>query len=172
MKTYKIIKTIIYLIAGILVLIFNEPIMEYLAFVVGAAVLAYGLDGIIKGIIKKELFGENSLLFALVNILIGIALFLVHDTLISICIIWAVWSILREGVELTECLHKIMHKKVGFINMIESIVVIVFSFTMILNPSHHHAHTHVIILGIELMLEVLFPHIEFFASKYILKHTN
>ena len=172
MKTYKIIKTIIYILAGILILIFNHQALNHLSLVVGGAVLAYGFDGIIMCIIKKDYLGEKPLILASVNLLIGLAILLVKDEISTICIIWAVWSILREGVELTECLHKIAHKKPGFINMAESIVVIIFSFTMILNPTLHHAHTHIIILGIELILEIFFPQMDAFYAKYIAHTTH
>ena len=46
---------------------------------------------------------------------------------------------------------------IAIINVIESIVLIVFSILLIFSPTEHHAHVHIILLGIELMLEVIFP---------------
>ena len=61
--------------------------------------------------------------------------------------------------EITEDLHRIAHKGPGFISIVESIVIIVLSVSMIMNPTEHHAHVHVILLGIELILEVAFPYL-------------
>ena len=53
--------------------------------------------------------------------------------------------------------------------MIESIVVIVFSVLMIAHPTEHHAHTHIYLLGIELLLEVIFPQL---YGLWYKKHPN
>ena len=166
MKEYftplKLIKTVLYLIAGIGVLVFNESIMAdeatHVGLLVGAVVLLYALDIIVLGIEKRTLFEEEGGLFtALTNLLLAIILFIVTKDIISVCLVWAVWSILREGKELTECFIRLRHGRPALVSAIESVVVIIFSFTMILTPGEHHAHVHVILLGIELILEVVFP---------------
>lgn len=78
-------------------------------------------------------------------------------------IIWGVWSIIREGHEITECMIRLSKKKPAFINLIEFVTVVYLSVTMIMEPVEHHAHVHIFLLGIELMLEVIFP----FANMYI-----
>ena len=81
----------------------------------------------------------------------------VNDDLVKVCVIWGTWSILREAFEFAENSESLMHKGPGLCSMIESIVVIVLSITMIAHPSEHHAHVHIFLLGIELILEVVFP---------------
>ena len=158
MKVWKIIKFVLYNAAGVAILVFNHPAMSVVGYIVGAVILAYGLEPIVVGASRKKLFKENSALFdGLINILLAATLFIVSDDIIKICLIWAVWSIIREGRELAESAHHIREKRPGLTNLIESVVIIVFSFTMILEPGEHHAHVHVIILGIELILEVMFP---------------
>ena len=78
-------------------------------------------------------------------------------------IIWGVWSIICEGHEITECMIRLSKKKPAFINLIESVTVVYLSVTMIMEHVEHHAHVHIFLLGIELMLEVIFP----FANMYI-----
>ena len=46
----------------------------------------------------------------------------------------------------------------------ESIVVIVLSFVMILEPTEHHANLHAILLGVELITVVLFYFMENFID--------
>ena len=58
-------------------------------------------------------------------VLLAATLFIVSDDIIKICLIWAVWSIIREGREIAESAHHIREKRPGLINLIESIVIIV-----------------------------------------------
>ena len=170
MKPLQLIKTVLYILAGIAVVIFNNEIMESLGVVVGIVVICFGVDYIIMGITHKKYFGETGLFFpALTYILLGVILFIVTDDIKSVCLVWAVWAILREGKELSESIHRLTEKKPGLINALESVVIIIFSFTMIMEPGEHHAHVHVFLLGGELILEVLFPIANMLFDKYIEK---
>lgn len=158
MKIWQTIKTVLYTVAGILILVFNEQIMPAVGFVVGTTITVYGVDLLILTLLRKKFFGENALVFdALIYILIGIIIFIVSGDIVKVCLVWAVWSILRESKEMNEAMHRISHGRPSFINLAESVVCIVLCFLMVLEPTLHHAHTHIIILGIELILEVAFP---------------
>lgn len=158
MDIWNSIKTTIYMIAGILIIIFNKAIFAYVEYVVSAVIIAYGINFIIRGITNKSLFKDTSkLVSAVTNILVGIALILTGDDPVTLCVIWGVWSILREGTEIAELLPELIEKKVGFLDLAESIAIIVLSFILIMEPTEHHIQFHIIILGIELILEVLFP---------------
>ena len=162
MKPFGIIKTILYLIGGIAVLALNETIMGhhyYVGIVVGIVILSYAIDVMIIGVISRNILTRVGIYTVTTHVLLAVVLFLVRDTLVTVCLVWAVWTILREGNEISEGIHRIMNKKSGFINILESVIIIMFSFAMILEPTEHHAHVHIIILGIELILEALFPFI-------------
>ena len=75
----------------------------------------------------------------------------------SVAVIWGTWVILRESKELFEATETIFKKGYGLFNISESIIVIVYSILLIINPVEHHVHAHIILLGIELILDVLFP---------------
>ena len=172
MKSVHVIKLIVFCLAGALVIIFHDAIMKndgaLVGIIVGSAVLLYGIDMTVNGILLRRLFGENFLFFgALSQFLIAAALFSVTGSIESVCIVWAVWSILREGKEMSESIHRLFQKKPGLLNIAESVVVIVFSFTMIIEPGEHHASFHVYLLGIELILEVAFMCVNILFDRYI-----
>ena len=75
----------------------------------------------------------------------------------SICIIWAVWSILRESREIEEAVIKMCKRIPVFLDLMESIVCIVFSILLIINPNEHHALIHIYLLSVELFTICLFP---------------
>ena len=65
-----------------------------------------------------------------------------------------------DSNEVEKAIEKSNSLVLSIVNIIESIVVIVFSVMLIFSPTEHHAHFHIILLGIELILEVVFPVID------------
>lgn len=161
MKSYRVVRYAIYLLIALFILILNKGCLNHLNLLVGLSMLFLSIDDFLGKIIKKELSNEKVKIVddLLVFTLGVIVLFLKVNTQFSvICIIWAVWTILREEWEIREkVFNKETHKIVAILSLIESIVVIAFSITLIFNLSVHHAKIHVIILGIEYILVVLFP---------------
>ena len=141
--------------------------MDYVGMVVGSVVFLYGINITIVSALRKRWIGENALIFdGLLLFFIGVILFIVREDIVKVCLVWAVWSIMREGKELTSAIVGIKNKEgVEVLNLIESIVIIVFSFTMIMNPNEEHVHFHVYLLGAELLLEVIFPVIKLLIAR-------
>ena len=161
MKVYKIIKFIFYILLGVLILIFNAALLEYVPFLVGSIMILYGVEDTILKLFLKE-FREDitKSVDNLLIIMLGIIMFFLNkpEQFASACIIWATWSILREEWEIKEkAIEKSNSLIISIVNVIESIVLIVFSIMLIFSPTEHHAHVHIYLLGIELMLEVIFP---------------
>lgn len=170
MKIYQIVKTVLYLIGGLAILIFHNELFNYVDYVVGTVILLYGIDIFILGLTNKTLFKEEGLLAqAITHTIIGVIMYIVPDDIVITCTIWAVWTILREGKELSECIKRFTEKKPAILNTIESLIVIVLSFIMIVQPTEDHAKFHLILLGIELILEIVFPIINHFLDKQLEK---
>ncbi len=162
MKIWELIKTAIYLITGTAIIIFSDNVMPYISFFVGSIMVVYAVENIILTAMHKTFFYEEGELFEGVILLLFafILLFAGNENIEKICTVWAVWSILRETKDFKDSLHKVLYrhsKPVNVIHCAESAFVIYLSTVMLLTPSLEHAHTHVILLGIELILEVLFP---------------
>lgn len=173
-NAWKTIKLIVYLIAGCLIMAFSEQVMEYVVILVGAVMTVYAIETIIVSIFKKTVLHEDNELFeGLILILLAIVLlFTDNSNLEKVCVIWAIWSILRETEEIKECLHDNFHKNppkftkvFHYIHCVESAIVIVLSLAMLLSPTEKTAHTHIILLGLELILEVAFPLMNTIAEK-------
>lgn len=170
MKKFDVIKTVLHVILAILVFIFNEQLVNYVPFLVGGVMLLYAFESIYGGFTKEEkdekiqelLEGALLVLFAVIMLVDGLQNFA------TACLIWAVWSIYREGSEIFKKVAESKRLVVGAINALESVIVIVFSILLIGNPTEHHALTHVILLGFELFFAVAFPimdNIEFAKNK-------
>lgn len=170
MKIWHLSKVILYLTLAILIFVFNNEIMPYVGILVGGVVCIYAAEELLIFAIKKELFNNPYHLFdGIAQLLIGAILFVVSSDIIKVCIVWGVWSILRESKELAEAIDQLSKYLSGIINIIESVVVIILSFFMIVHPDDAHARLHVFLLAAELIIVVLFYFMEVLRDKIILK---
>ena len=153
-KYWFIPKAVLYIAAAVVILILHEQVMPYVGYLVGGVVLVYALEELVFSWIEKDwkAFSE-----AVVQLILAGLLFATSHNLVSVCTIWGVWSIIREVREMTGALQEIRKDRSGIVNIIESVVMIVLSVMMIVAPTYRHAHTHVILLAIELILEIVFP---------------
>ena len=178
MKAFKAIKAfkfVSFVVWGILVFIFKDKIAEhshehfYLAALVASLMFAYSIFDIVDMLEKKKTFAAHTSFFnCLIQITFGIIILadpLIRENYSTICIIWAVWSICREGQELAEDLERFKEHIPAYLNVIESLTVLVLSFMLIANPHPEHAKLHLILLGFELILGVVFPHVDYFFVK-------
>ena len=174
-KIYKILKFALFTIAGILILVFNKTLIEHqegeiLNILVGCIIAVYGFEGVLLPIFTKKIKSEKiEMLNGGVNLLIAfIMIFLIENNpneLLILCVLWSLWSIMREGVEIFDkgFLGIKNHPVTSIINFAESIIVIIFSIMLICAKDEHelihHAHAHVILLGIELIIEVMWVYV-------------
>ncbi len=175
-RTLKAIKLVLFIIWGILLFIFHDKVADHahegiqqLAFLVASLMFAYSIFDFIDMLEKKKTLKAHTKLFdCVIQVIFGIIILAVPDisnTYSTVCIIWAVWSICREGEELAEDMERFKEHIPAYLNVIESIIVLVLSFMLIASPHEEHAVSHVILLGFELILGVLFPHIDYFFIK-------
>ena len=174
-KSLKAVKFILFVVWGILIFIFKDKIAEhseehfYLAALVASLMFAYSIFDFIDLLEKKKTLEAHTKLFdCIIQVVFGIIILAdsaIRGNYATICIIWAVWSICREGEELAEDLERFKEHIPAYLNVIESIIVLVLSFMLIANPHPEHAKLHLILLGFELILGVVFPHVDYFFVK-------
>lgn len=175
MKIYGIIRTAIYCGLAALVAAFAPTVAEEIAvlrYFIGGLMVFYGVEEIVLTVFKNEKhYSINYLYRNIIEIIIGLTLIIfVKNDYAIVCVSWAIWSILREAQELIELTHELKNKNavvktVAIVNLLESLVVIALSLTMIMEPGHHHAKTHLYLLAVELVTKVLFPLITRLAER-------
>lgn len=130
--------------------------------------ILYGLEQVIVHLVIKKKFDEaNRFFWGVMEVVLGLViLFLVSDYA-SICLVWAIWSILRESHEIEELIIKILSKQTSMslfiFSFIESIISIGFSISLIVHPNQEHALIHVILLNVELFTTAIYT---FFENVY------
>ena len=169
---YNLIKLIVYALLAVLVFIFKESIVENLKFFIGSLMLLYAVEEILFIVLHHihHFLHEGKVYLGFVELLLGIVLLSVNVTYESVCIIWATWSILREAYEIKEIFTELHHIAPKVISGIESIVVIIFSIMLIMEPGEHHALIHLYLLLAELVVTPLTPLLDELLTKK--KDTN
>ena len=181
-KIYKFTKLVLFILMGVAILILNKQIMNndgtILNGLVGSIIALYGLEGILLPIFTKKIKAEKiEMLNGGIDVLIAIVMIFLLEghpyELRTVCILWSLWSIMREGVEIFDkgFVGIRNHPITSAINIAESLIVIVFSIMLITakdaHELEHHAHAHVILLGIELIIEVIWVYVGEFEARIL-----
>ena len=160
-KVFDIVKTTIYLVLLVIVLLIYKNIGYNANYVVGSTMIIHSIFGVLDYFIKK---GEKQVIpkfvYDISILALGIVLLFINGNnfLVLICLIWAIWSILREINEiLTYIFTKNEHIVLKILGFIESIVSTFFAVLLIIHPSLEHLEIHYILLVVEFATTAIFP---------------
>lgn len=156
---YNLIKLGLYVVLAVLIFIFREQLVEHLKFFIGGLMILYAVEEILFIIIHHihHILHEDKVYLGFIELILGIVLMCVNVSYESVCIIWATWSILRESYEIKEIACELKHIVPKIISGVESLVIIIFSILLIIEPGEHHAMIHLYLLLAELVIAPLTP---------------
>ncbi|MBR6071879.1 MAG: DUF308 domain-containing protein [Acholeplasmatales bacterium] len=157
-STLSIFKIIFYLVGGIIILVLNQRIEEYIYLIVGADLIITAFLEFIEEIVKRKYKRvHNHLASSLLNIIIGVLILTIfHNNVYKISVMWAVATVVTSTIEINEGLHEIHERKAfSIINLLFAITEIVFSIWLLIEPEENKEHflTHVYLLGTGFVLE-------------------
>ena len=172
-RALSIVKTILYLIGGILILIWNEEIIQYIYIIVGIDLLALSSLELLKEIVGRGYKkASNHIGTATFTFLVGILILTIfHDDFYIVSVMWAVATVVNSTMEINEGIHEIHERKTfSLINLIFAVAEIVFSILLLIQPEENDEHflTHIYLLGTGFLLEAAEELIRVF-SPYLLK---
>ena len=159
MKTFRLSRLICFVVGAVLLLVFNEFFLHNLRWFIGGLIVLYGSLGILALLLAKvkPIYEGQGFLFFSVEILLGLITLCFIKEYATVCVIWAVWSLLRESIELQEILEGELHPVLAIVSGAESVAVIVLSVMLMMEPGEHHAMIHSYLLVVELILASLIP---------------
>ncbi len=169
-KVIDIIKSLVYIALLILVLFIYKNVGYNANYVVGATMIIHSVFGILDYFINrgnKQIIPK--LIYDISILTLGIVLLFIKGSsnLVLICIMWAVWSIIREANEmLTYIFTENEHIVLKILGFIESIVSTTFAVLLLIHPSLEHLEIHYILLVIEFATTAIFP----IVNKAIMKN--
>ena len=158
---YNLIKLVVYAILAVLIFVFRDNLVAHngLKYFIGGLMLLYAVEEILFIALfhHHHFLHEDKTYLGFIELVLGIVLLTVNFSYESVCIIWATWSILRESYEIKEIACELKNIVPKIISGVESIVVIVFSILLLIEPGHHHALIHLYLLLAELVITPLTP---------------
>ena len=165
---YHSIKLGVYTILAILVGIFRLEIVEYLKFFIASLMIFYACEEILFDFMfsRKNFLHKIKVYLGIGEIIISVSLFFIDLSYIGVCVTWAIWSILREALELEEIIAELKAWFPRILSLIETLTVFVFSVMLIAEPTEHHALIHIYLLIVELVLNPLTPLLDEIIRKY------
>ena len=159
MKTFRLSRLICFVVCAVLLLVFNELFLHNLRWFIGGLIVLYGSLGVLALLLAKvkPIYEGQGFLFFSVEILLGLITLCFIKEYATVCVIWAVWSIIRESIELEEIVARELHPVPAIVSGLESVAVVVLSVMLMIEPGEHHAMIHSYLLCVELVLSGLIP---------------
>ena len=136
MKNYKIGKFVLFVSLAISIIFLTETYLENLQYFIGGLITLYGIDKAVMFFDVEKHEKPKVLCESIVQVILGVCTIILFKELSTICVIWAVWSIMRESEEIAECYEHFKEKLPWILSFAESVVAIVFSIMLIMEQSH------------------------------------
>ena len=157
-RALTIVKTILYLIGGILILVLQESIEEYVYLIVGIDLIATSVLELFKEIVnRKYKEGNTHIGSAVFSIIAGILILTIFsDNVYQVSVMWAVATVVNSTMDINEGLHELHERKAfSLINLGFAVAEIAFSILLLIEPEENAEHfvTHMYLLGIGFILE-------------------
>lgn len=164
---YNLIKLAVYVVLAVLVFVFREKLVEHLKIFIGGLMILYAVEEVLFIVLHHvhHILHEDKVYLGFIELLLGIVLLCVDISFEGVCIIWATWSILRESYEIKEIACELKNIVPKVLSGVESIVIIVFSILLLIEPGHHHALIHLYLLMAELVIAPLTPLLDELLTK-------
>ena len=157
-RALSIVRTIAYLIGGILILSLNERIEDYIYLIVGIDLILVSSLELMKEIVDrgyKE--AHNHIGTAIFTIIVGVLILTIfHDNVYKVSVMWAVATVVTSTMEINEGLHEIHERKAfSILNLVFAVAEIVFSILLLIEPEENAEHflTHIYLLGVGFIIE-------------------
>lgn len=160
-KVFDIIKSLVYIVLLVLVLFIYKNVGYNANYVVGATMIIHSVFGILDFFIqrgKRQIIPKLVYDISILSIGITLLFFGGSDYLVLICLVWAIWSIIRELNEiLTYIFTENEHIVLKILGSIESVVSTTFAIFLIIHPTIEHLEIHYLLLVIEFATTAIFP---------------
>ena len=164
MKYFRFIKLAIYLTIGVLLGVYHTYMVEHLKYTLPTIMLLYGLEAVCFAVYyhRNKCYLEQRFYWGLVEMLLAFVIVFAVNDFVTVCIIWAIWAILREANEIREAVTELSNLIPSTIEIVAGLVNVVFSVLLIINPTVQHATVHLYLLIVELVLTSGLPIINHF----------
>lgn len=159
-RTLSILRTISYLVGGILILVLNEQIEDYIYLIVGIDLVLVASLELMKELVDRGYKESNNHIgSAVFTIIAGVLILTIfHGNVYKVSVMWATATVVNSTMEINEGLHEIHERKAfSIINLVFAVAEIFFSIMLLIEPEENAEHfiTHIYLLGTGFLLEAV-----------------
>ncbi len=157
-QTLAVFKTILYLIGGILILLLNEKISDYIYLIVGINLILTSMLELSSELVQRRYKKiHNHIGSSIFTIVVGILILTVFRLdIYKVSVMWALVTVVNSIIEVNDGLHEIHNKNiVAFINLMFAVIEIMYSIFLLIEPEENTEHfiTHIYLLGAGFIIE-------------------
>lgn len=166
-KIYSIVKAAIYLSLVVVIFVLRGLFVDNLKYFIGAIMIFYGAEEILHEALfhRKEFLHQSKNYLGFVELILGVSILIAPLEFISVCVIWATWSIIRESYEIKEAICETNLVVLSVLSGLESLVVIVFSILLLFHADEHAVIVHMYLLLVEIAFAGLIPFFDELITK-------
>lgn len=157
-KICKRLNSILVIANGVICIMFSEELLYLLPVICALVIVIKGAVGTVRGIQNKDHISLDSkgLEQSIVLLALGIGMLIKQEKdLFIVGIFWGLHGLKKSSEYLNEAFYNHYRKKRYFTLLLKSVVEFVLSIMLIFDPYTNIGH-HVVILGIELILDSVF----------------
>ena len=154
-KVLNKISSILLIINGLICLIFTDHILNLLPTISGGIILIKGMIQFFQGIRDKDYASieQVNLEKSIVSIAIGIGILIKQNhSIFIIGVFWGLSGLMKAVNYFNIILYNITNSKKYILLTVRTLIEFVLALVLIFDPFKNVAH-HIIILGLELLLE-------------------
>ena len=141
-------------------------------YFVGAIMVFDGLHELAQEVLfyRRKFWAADKFALGLIDILFGVILISIPTLEYAvICAIWASWSIVKESYDIKETITGIRCITAKIISAVESLVILSYSVTLIMEPGENHAMVHLYLFIFEVIFSPVIVIIDEYVTRYVHK---
>lgn len=155
---------VLYIVPGILCVIFTELIIEWLPYIVGGALVAIGAVRFIVAMRTHEYrhVKTNKTAMSLILIVLGAMMILQHvnpenrSAITFISIVWGILGLFEGAHALNHAFKRIANSERCIYYIIKGLVELAVAFLLLNDPVNHETHFfHIIVFGLNLIFDAI-----------------
>ena len=161
----------VYLVLGVVCIMFSAHIQAYFPYIVGGIATAFGLAQLIYAIVTREYVHthSNKTASSLVMMALGVLIMVEHGAAYSIiAVAWGFLGLMSAAHAFNHAFSRIARSERCVYYLGKGVIEVILAFILLYEPSHpDHIPLHIIVFGVQMIFDAvtMFPPLKEFLSR-------
>jgi uncharacterized membrane protein HdeD (DUF308 family) len=144
----------VYLIFGVISIVFTAQVTNAFQYIVGGIMVAYGAIKLIVGLIRKDLLkNPNEIISSVIFVALGIMI-MAEDyewAMMFISVVWGIFGLLEGAHAFKRAIENIMEGQPRVYYLLKGCIELILAFLLL--HDFEHLSVHIIVFGIQLIFD-------------------